>query len=67
LSSWFSGWVYAGGNRTARGAETQQILASVLRTLDQRGLEPTDALTPLLQARQPIVAPPCCGRRRPTR
>jgi transposase len=46
-----------GGNRTARGAETQQILASVLRTLDQRGLDPTDGLTPLLPARQPIVAP----------
>lgn len=46
-----------GGNRTARGAETQQILASVLRTIDQRDLDPTDALTPLLQARQPIVAP----------
>ncbi len=46
-----------GGNRTARGAETQQILASVLRTLDQRGLDPTDVLTPLLHARRPIVAP----------
>jgi transposase len=46
-----------GGSCTARGAETQQILASVLRTLDQRGLDPTDVLTPLLQARQPIVAP----------
>ena len=46
-----------GGNRTARGAETQQILASVLRTIDQRGLDPTDVLTPLLRARQPSVAP----------
>jgi hypothetical protein len=46
-----------GGNRTSCGAETQQILASVLRTLDQRGLDPTDVLTPLLHARQPIVAP----------
>jgi len=46
-----------GGNRTARGAETQQILASVLRTLDQRGLDPSDVLTPLLHTRQPIVAP----------
>jgi transposase len=46
-----------GGNRTARGAETQQILASILRTVDQRALDPTVVLTPLLQARQPIVAP----------
>lgn len=46
-----------GGNRTTRGAETQQILASILRTLDQRGLDPTDVFTPLLHARQPIVAP----------
>jgi transposase len=46
-----------GGNRTARGAETQQILASVLRTIDQRGLDPTAVLTPLLHARQLTVAP----------
>lgn len=46
-----------GGNRSARGAATQQILASVLRTLDQRGLDPADVFTPLLRARQPIVTP----------
>jgi transposase len=46
-----------GGNRTVRGAETQQVLASVLRTLDQRGIDPADVFTPLLQARQPLVAP----------
>ena len=46
-----------GGNRTRRGADTQQVLASVLRTLDQRGLDPTDVFTPLLQARRAIVAP----------
>jgi len=46
-----------GGNRTVRGAETQQILASVLRTLDQRGLDPADVFTPLLRARRAIVAP----------
>lgn len=46
-----------GGNRTVRGAQTQQILASVLRTLDQRGLDPTDVFTPLLRARHAIVAP----------
>lgn len=46
-----------GWNRTAHGAETPQVLALVLRTLDQRGLDPTDVFTPFLQARQPIVAP----------
>jgi transposase len=44
-----------GGNRTARGAASQQILASVLRTADQRGLDPTDLLVTLLTARTPTV------------
>ena len=44
-----------GGNRTARGAETQQVLASVLRTAQQRGLDPTDLLTTLLRAPRPVV------------
>jgi transposase len=44
-----------GGNRTARGAETQQVLASVLRTAHQRGLDTTALLTRLLQARTPMV------------
>lgn len=46
-----------GGNRTVRGAQTQQVLASVLRTADQRGLDPAHVLTPLLRTRQPIVSP----------
>jgi transposase len=46
-----------GGNRTAHGAQTQQVLASVLRTADQRGLDPVTVLTPLLRARQLVVAP----------
>ena len=46
-----------GGNRTARGAESQQILASVLRTADQRGLDATDLLVTLLTARTPSVPP----------
>ena len=46
-----------GGNRTRHGADTQQVLASVLRTLDQRGLDPADVFTPLLHARQALVAP----------
>jgi len=44
-----------GGNRTARGARTQQVLASVLRTATQRGLDRTDVLVRLLHARTPIV------------
>lgn len=46
-----------GGNRTARGAESQQVLASVLRTADQRGLDATDMLVALLTARTPSVPP----------
>jgi transposase len=46
-----------GGNRTARGAHTQQILMSVLRTADQRGLDSTALLVTLLRAPQPIVPP----------
>ena len=44
-----------GGNRTARGAQTQQVLASVLRTAAQRGLDRTNLLAQLLQARTPTV------------
>jgi transposase len=47
-----------GGNRTARGADSQQVLASVLRTADQRGLDATDLLVALLTAPTPSV-PPC--------
>jgi transposase len=49
-----------GGNRTARGATSQQILASVLRTVDQRGLDATDVLVALLTAPTPVV--PACLR-----
>jgi transposase len=45
-----------GGNRTARGARTQQVLASVLRTAAQRGLNRTDVIAALLHARTPTVA-----------
>jgi transposase len=44
-----------GGNRTARGAESQQILATVLRTADQRRLDATAILTTLFTAPTPIV------------
>jgi transposase len=46
-----------GGNRTRRGADSQQVLASVLRTADQRGLDATDLLVTLLTARTPAVPP----------
>jgi transposase len=44
-----------GGNRTARGAETQQVLASLLRTAQQRGLDTSTLLTTLLCAPHPTV------------
>lgn len=44
-----------GGNRTARGAASQQVLTSVLRTADQRGLDPTPLLVALLTAPSPTV------------
>jgi transposase len=44
-----------GGNRTRRGADSQQVLASVLRTADQRALNATDLLVTLLTARTPVV------------
>jgi transposase len=49
--------ISGGGNRTARGAQTQQILTSLLRTAAQRRLDRTDVLVQLLQARTPIVPP----------
>lgn len=44
-----------GGNRTSRGAQTQQVLASVLRTAQQRGLDTTELLASLLRAPTPAV------------
>jgi len=46
-----------GGNRSPRGAETQQVLASILRTAHQRGLDSSDVLTTLLRAPAPIISP----------
>ena len=46
----------SGGNRSARGADTQQILTSVLRTAHQRQLDPTQVLVDLLHAPQPTVS-----------
>lgn len=49
--------VCGGGNRSRRGADTQQILASILRTAHQRGLDSVEVLTTLLRAPAPIVSP----------
>jgi transposase len=46
-----------GGNRTRRGAHSQQVLASVLRTAHQRGLDATDVLVTLLTSPTPSVPP----------
>jgi transposase len=45
-----------GGNRSRRGADSQQILASVLRTARQRQLNPHAVLVSLLRARMPTVS-----------
>lgn len=44
-----------GGNRTPRGAQTQEVLASVLRTAHQRGLDATNVLVTALRAPKPTV------------
>jgi transposase len=47
----------SGGNRSPRGAETQQILSSVIQTARLRDLDPRDVLVDLLRAPQPTVSP----------
>jgi hypothetical protein len=49
--------VNGGGNRSSQGAETQQVLASILRTAQQRHLDADVVITTLLHARAPIVSP----------
>ena len=49
--------VNGGGNRTSQGAETQQVLASILRTAHQRHLDADAVITTLLHAPAPIVSP----------
>ena len=46
-----------GGNRSVRGAQTQQVLTSVLRTTHQRGLDPARLLATILRAPTPSVPP----------
>jgi transposase len=45
------------GNRTLRGAETQSILASVQRTMQQHQLHPVDSMVPLLRSPHQILLP----------
>jgi transposase len=47
----------SGGNRSTRGAETQQILSSVIQTARLRDLHPRDLLVNLLRAPQPTASP----------
>jgi len=46
-----------GGNRTATGAHTQQVLVSLLRTCQQQARDPTPILIDLLRSPSPAVAP----------
>jgi transposase len=46
-----------GGNRTAHGAASQEVLTSVLRTADQRGLDATELIVTLLTTPDAIVPP----------
>ena len=46
-----------GGNRTTRGAVTQYVLASVLRTARQRGLDRHAVFVAMLRAPIPTVSP----------
>jgi hypothetical protein len=45
-----------GGNRTDRGAHTHEVLASVLRTIQQRQLDASAIVSNLLRAPHPITA-----------
>ena len=45
-----------GGNRTDRGAETHAVLASVLRTIQQRHLDVGEVFSGLLRSSEPITA-----------
>ena len=44
-----------GGNRTRRGADTQQVLSSVVRTARQRGLDVPGLFAEMLRAPAPVV------------
>jgi transposase len=44
------------GNRSQRAAQTPAVLASVLRTIQQRQLDAGDVFSTLLRSPQPITA-----------
>jgi transposase len=46
-----------GGNRTPRGATTQSVIASVLQTCRQQGVDPFPVLADLLRSPAPRLAP----------
>ena len=47
-----------GGNRTWSGARTQSILMSVLRSCEQRAVQPFDFLSNALRRADPQLLPP---------
>jgi transposase len=47
----------SGGNRSERGAETQEILSSIVQTARLRDLDPRAVLVDLLRSPQPTVSP----------
>ena len=44
-----------GGNRTRKGADTQQVLSTVVRTARQRGLDLPTLTAEMLRAREPAI------------
>ena len=49
-------WGEHGGNRTWRGAHTQEVLMSVLRTCQQRGVASGGVIEALLRSPVSVVA-----------
>ena len=47
----------SGGNRSERGAETQEILSSIVQTARLRELDPRDVLVDLVRSPQPTASP----------
>jgi transposase len=45
-----------GGNRTPKGARTQQVTISVIRTARQQNIDPLELMASALHARQPAVS-----------
>ena len=54
-----------GGNRTRKGADTQQVLASVVRTARQRDLDLASLVATMLWAAEPAVPPALVAGRTP--